>query len=381
VLDMLADGRIDVGPLVSHRFAVTEAAAAYELVGGKAPSLGIVLEFAGGEETARRARTVTVNPPRVAPAATGRAPVLGVIGAGNYSGGVLIPAFAEAGTRLKSVASAAGVSGLQAARRQGFEQATTDVEGILRDPEIEAVVIATRHDSHASLIVRALAAGKHVFVEKPLCLTLAELRDIETACAAASDRLLMVGFNRRFAPHVVRTAELLATRPEPKALVMTVNAGAVPAGHWTLDAAAGGGRIVGEACHFIDLLRHLAGAPITGWTRATLGLATRDSAMLQLSFADGSIGSIQYLANGSRAFPKERLEVFAGGGILQLDNFRMLRGYGWSGFGKQRLWRQDKGQAACAAAFVRAVAAGGPAPIPLEQLLEVSRVTIEAGQG
>ena len=381
VLDMLADGRIDVGPLVSHRFAVTEAAAAYELVGGKAPSLGIVLEFAGGEETARRARTVTVNPPRVAPAATGRAPVLGVIGAGNYSGGVLIPAFAEAGTRLKSVASAAGVSGLQAARRQGFEHATTDVEGILRDPEIEAVVIATRHDSHASLIVRALAAGKHVFVEKPLCLTLAELRDIETACAAASDRLLMVGFNRRFAPHVVRAAELLATRPEPKAFVMTVNAGAVPAGHWTLDAAAGGGRIVGEACHFIDLLRHLAGAPITGWTRATLGLATRDSAMLQLSFADGSIGSIQYLANGSRAFPKERLEVFAGGGILQLDNFRMLRGYGWSGFGKQRLWRQDKGQAACAAAFVRAVAAGGPAPIPLEQLLEVSRITIEAGQG
>ena len=381
VLDMLADGRIDVGPLVSHRFPVSEAAAAYELVGGKAPTLGIVLEFAGGEETARRARTVAVNPPRVAPAATGRAPVVGVIGAGNYSGGVLIPAFAEAGTRLKSVASAAGVSGLQAARRQGFEHATTDVEGILRDPEIEAVVIATRHDSHASLIVRALAAGKHVFVEKPLCLTLAELRDIETACAAASDRLLMVGFNRRFAPHVVRTAELLATRPEPKAFVMTVNAGAVSAGHWTLDAAAGGGRIVGEACHFIDLLRHLAGAPITGWTRATLGLATRDSAMLQLSFADGSIGSIQYLANGSRAFPKERLEVFAGGGILQLDNFRMLRGYGWSGFGKQRLWRQDKGQAACAAAFVRAVAAGGPAPIPLEQLLEVSRVTIEAGQG
>jgi len=190
--------------------------------------------------------------------------------------------------------------------------------------------------------------------------------------------LLMVGFNRRFALQVLKMRELLAGVREPKAFVMTVNAGAIPQEHWTQDPQSGGGRIIGEACHFIDLLRHLAGAAIESHhvnaIRGDAGPA--DRATITLGFADGSIGTVHYLSNGHRAFPKERLEVFAGGRVLQLDNFRRLRGYGWPGFTRMNLWRQDKGQDACAKAFVEAVRTGGPSPIPLAELLEVARVTI-----
>jgi predicted dehydrogenase len=188
----------------------------------------------------------------------------------------------------------------------------------------------------------------------------------------------MVGFNRRFAPHVRKMRQLLDGAPGPKAFVMTVNAGAIPRGHWTQDPAVGGGRIVGEACHFIDLLRFLAGVPIIGHDSTFMSGPSGDTMSLQLAFADGSIGTVHYFANGHKGFPKERLEVFAGGRILKLDNFRKLEGWGWRGFSRMNLWRQDKGQRACAAAFVDAVENGGAAPIALDELIEVSRISIEA---
>ena len=307
--------------------------------------------------------------------------MLGFVGSGNYATAVLIPAFKESGARLKSVASAQGVSGLHAARKFGIENASTDSDAVMVDAEVNAVVITTRHNSHARFVLQALAQGKHVFVEKPLCLTLTELAAIDEAYRAKREAgnvpLVMVGFNRRFAPQVRKMKELLGGVPGPKSFVMTVNAGAIPANHWTQDPAVGGGRIVGEACHFIDLLRHLAGCSITSCSRNGMTAANGDTVTLQLAFADGSIGTVHYLANGSKAFPKERLEVFCAGRVLQLDNFRRLQGFGWPGFGKINLWRQDKGQKACAAAFVQAIQAGGPAPIPFEELIEVSRVTIE----
>lgn len=188
----------------------------------------------------------------------------------------------------------------------------------------------------------------------------------------------MVGFNRRFAPHVKKIKSLLDGVKGPKAFVMTVNAGAIPADHWTQDPAVGGGRIVGEACHFIDLLRFLAGAPIVNHSSTRMMAATADTVSIQLGFADGLIGTIHYFANGTKSFPKERLEVFAAGRVLQLDNFRKLTGYGWPGFNRMNLWGQDKGQKACAAAFLSAVGLGGEAPIQFEELMEVSRVTVEA---
>ncbi len=374
VLDMMTDGRLDVKPLISHRFVIDEAAQAYELVGGAAPSLGILLEYpsAGKEsEMAVRRQAVRLS----TPAASG-APVCAFIGSGNYATGVLIPAFKATGVRLEVVASFGGVSGVHAGRKFGFEQTTTDTESVFADPQVTTVVVTTRHDSHARFVCRALTAGKHVFVEKPLCLTLSELAEIERV-AASSPGSLMVGFNRRFAPQVRRIKALLAGVPTPKAFVMTVNAGAIPAEHWTQDGEVGGGRIIGEACHFIDLLRFLAGAPLVGWYRMDMDSLSRDTVTFQLRFADGSIGTVHYFANGSKTFPKERLEVFAGGRVLQLDNFRRLRGFGWPGFHKENLWRQDKGQMTCVAAFVRCIEQGGQAPIPFEELIEVSRASIE----
>ena len=379
VLDMMADARLDVKPLISHRFAIDDAEQAYALVGGAGPSLGILLAYPQDEELALAVRrtTVQLQPAAAAPASNCS---IGVVGSGNYATAVLIPAFKAAGARLKVVASSAGVSGLHAGRKFGFEQTTTDTDSVLGDAAVNAVVITTRHDSHAGLVIDTLKAGKHVFVEKPLCLTLDELASIEAAAATSAGRV-MVGFNRRFAPQVQRIKALLAGAGGPKAFVMTVNAGAIPAEHWTQDSEVGGGRIVGEACHFIDLLRFLAGVPIVEWRRTDMTAATQDTLSLQLSFADGSIGTVHYFANGPKSFPKERLEVFASGRALQLDNFRRLTGFGWPGFGKMNLWRQDKGQKACAAAFVRAVETGGAAPIPLEELIEVARVTIEAAGG
>jgi predicted dehydrogenase len=252
---------------------------------------------------------------------------------------------------------------------------------LFADSETSTIVVTTRHDSHARFIKQALQAGKHVFVEKPLCLTLDELASIESSCAVmASPPIVMVGFNRRFAPQVQRMKQLLGGVSGPKTFVMTVNAGAIPADHWTQDREVGGGRIVGEACHFIDLLRFLAGVPITGHQRMAMDSATQDTVTLQLSFADDSIGTVHYFANGSKAFPKERLEVFAAGRVLQLDNFRKLTGFGWPGFSKMNLWRQDKGQKACAQAFVDAIQQGLPSPIPAAEIFEVSRISIEMAQ-
>jgi len=385
VLDMMAAGRLDVGPLVTHRFPIGEAVQAYALLGSGEPSLGILLTYpAASEQPESELRRATMQVSATAGKALSGAPVLGLIGSGNYATAVLIPAFKAAGARLKSVASAQGVSGLHAARKFGIEVATTDADAVMGDADVNAVVITTRHDSHARFVLMALERGKHVFVEKPLCLTLAELHAIEQAHRAKLEAgkapVVMVGFNRRFSPQVQKMKDLLGGVSGSKSFVMTVNAGAIPPAHWTQDPAVGGGRIVGEACHFIDLLRFLAGYAITDCSRNAMSAASGDTVTLQLAFADGSIGTVHYLANGSKAFPKERLEVFCAGRVLQLDNFRRLRGYGWPDFSKMNLWRQDKGQRECAAAFVRAVQAGGLAPIPFDELLEVSRVTIELAQ-
>ena len=377
VLDMMADGQLDVKSLVSHRFLIAEAQKAYELVGGAAPSLGILLEYPQNEKSALEARrqSVDLRPKEPAPAATGQVSVA-FVGAGSYSTAILIPAFKAAGARLKTVVSSGGASGLHAGRKFGFETTLTDTSKALSDADVNTVVIATRHESHAGLVCEALAQGKHVFVEKPLALRIEDLAEIQALCSQGKS-LLMVGFNRRFAPQVLKIKELLRGVSAQKAFVMTVNAGSIPSSHWTQDADLGGGRIVGEACHFIDLLRYLAGARITKWLRTGLNCATNDTASLQLVFADGSIGTVHYFANGSKSFPKERLEIFSGGRVLQLDNFRRLTAFGWPSFKRMNLWRQDKGQRACAAAFVEAVAQGGLAPIPIDEIVEVSRVAIE----
>lgn len=383
VLDLMAAGKLDVAPLVSHRFLLERAVEAYDLLSSGAPSLGILLQYPQENPARLAQRTVALQSIETVASASGSACAVAFLGAGNYAGRVLIPAFKAAGAALRTVVSSGGVSAVHYGKKHGFAQASTDGAAVLADAAVDTVVVATRHDAHARQVLAALEAGKHVFCEKPLCLAVDELAQIERAARARPGQLLMLGFNRRFAPQVVKVKQLLAAVAEPKSFVMTVNAGAIPADHWTQDKAVGGGRIVGEGCHFIDLLRHLAGAPIVACHAVAMGrhpavAVADDKATITLQFADGSFGTVHYLANGDKGFPKERLEVFCAGRVLQLDNFRKLRGWGWKGFSKMNLWRQDKGQAACAQAFVEAVKRGGPCPISLDEVLEVSRVSIEA---
>ncbi|MHB8632531.1 MAG: bi-domain-containing oxidoreductase [Thermoplasmatota archaeon] len=377
VLDLMAAKRVVVAGLVSHRYPVERAGEAYALVAGKGGSLGILLEYLPPSKS-RADSLVPVTTGRPAM----RNPLGGVsfVGAGNYAAGTLIPAFKAAGARLRFVVSTRGLSSLQATRRQGFDKAVSDVAEIFSDPETAAVVIATRHDSHAELAVMALRAGKHVFVEKPLCMTADELASVRSAYEDAVREgrapILMVGFNRRFAPLTQALKGDLARLPGPKAFIMTVNAGSVPANHWTQDETLGGGRLVGEACHFVDLLRYLAGAAIGEVRFTEMDGPTKDTATLSLGFSDGSLGTIHYFANGHRSFPKERLEVFAGGRVFQLDNFRRLRAYGARAASHRRVWRQDKGQMACAKAFLEAIRGRAESPIPAEELFEVSDVLV-----
>lgn len=387
VLDMMASGRLDVSALITHRFAFEDAPKAYQTLTEDRSGIGILLRYSS-DPAERAIRSVSLaEAPKSAPTT----PVLGVLGAGNYASRMLIPAFKAAGAALHTIVTAGGTSGVVQGKKAGFAEATTDVDAMLANPAINTVVIATRHDSHAALVTKALQAGRHVFVEKPLAIRLDEVDALRQAWEAAHRAAgagggpqLMVGFNRRFSPQVQKMKALLGAVSEPKSFIMTMNAGAIPANHWTQDPEIGGGRIIGEACHFIDLMRFLAGSPIVSvQTRCMGGLPAttiaEDKASITLGFEDGSFGTILYLANGAASFPKERVEVFAAGRVLQLDNFRKLHGYGWPGFSKMNLWKQDKGQSACAAAFLQAVQTGRSA-IPPEEIFEVARVTIEAAQ-
>lgn len=373
VLDIMASGSLDLAPLRTHSYSIDAAAEAYEIIGGPTPSMGVLLEYDRPVEVRTESR-VSLSP---RPATGARQGVLNVVGAGNYAGAVLVPAFAATDAVLKSIGSAGGLTARQLASKFRFSEAVTDTESLLVDPEADTIVITTRHDSHAALTLRALKAGKNVFVEKPLALSAEELQDIERFFEGQQTApVLTVGFNRRFAPLVVRMHAALERVTEPKSMIMTVNAGAIPTEHWTQDLETGGGRIIGEACHFVDLLRHLAGAPIIESHATAMDAASGDTATLTLKFANGSIGTVHYFANGSKGLAKERLEIFCGGRTLQLDNFRKLKGIGWPAVSASSL-RQDKGQHALAAAFIDAVKGRAAWPIPLDELLEVSRTTID----
>lgn len=380
VLDMMASRQIDVRPLITHRFDFLDAVRAYDVVtAGRELCLGLLLKYeAPRPEGLSRRIDLAAKPPAFQ---AGQA-VIGMIGAGNYASRTLLPALAKSGAHFHTIASGGGVSAAHWGRKFGFAHATTEVDQVLGDERINTVMIATRHDSHADLVCRALAAGKHVFVEKPLGMTLEEIARVEAA-QSQSARLLCVGFNRRFAPLVQQAYRHVGSRTGPLAVLITVNAGELPADHWTRNREVGGGRIIGEGCHFIDLARYLVGKPIASVqvvpaVSPSLG-RLHDVALLQLAFADGSIASIQYLANGHRRYPKERIELFWDNRTLQLDNFRKLRGWGLASSPTWGTAKQDKGHAALLQAFVAAIGGAAPAPIPLDELLEVGRWSIEAG--
>jgi predicted dehydrogenase/threonine dehydrogenase-like Zn-dependent dehydrogenase len=379
VLDMMAIGNLDVTPLISHQFEIKDAEKAYEVVAGSEPSLGILFKYPGIEINKDSRKVSLLSDEKIIDLNNEKKlkkTNVSFLGSGSYATSVLIKAFKSSGADLKNIASNTGVSGVYAGQKFGFSETTTNDDYLFNDNQTDAIVIATRHNSHANFILKGLNAKKHLFVEKPLCLTLEELAKIENAYSQSN--ILMVGFNRRFAPQIQKIKSLLDNTTYPKAMVMTVNAGDIPPDHWTHDLEIGGGRIVGEACHFIDLLRYLAGETIVDYQIQFMNTSTKDTATIQLSFADGSIGTIHYFSNGTKSFNKEKLEIFVDGRILQLDNYRKLSGFNWPGFKRMNLWKQDKGQKACAKAFIESVSKKTLVPpIPIEEIFEVSKISIK----
>ncbi len=381
VLAQMASGAVAIAPLITRRIPFDHALQAYEAVSDRA-TLGLVLEYEVAHSALESTASKTIrHAPGAARPSAGL--VVGVLGAGDFATRFLLPALQRhSPPRFKAIVSARGVTAAQAARRFGFAVSSTDPATVLADPEINVVFIASYDGAHASQTLAALAAGKHVFVEKPLCLTLDELAAIELAAAGARS-LLMVGYNRRFSPHLVKMKSLLEGVRAPRAMIYTLNTGHLPASHWQFNPLTGGGRLIGEACHFVDTLRFLAGAPIVAARADFLGGAEGrqgDVVALHLRFADGSIGTVHYLANGNPKLSKERLEVFCAGRILQMDNFRRLTGYGWNGFKNFKTWSLAKGHQAQYDAFVDAVRQGRPSPIPPEEIFEISRATINLAQ-
>ena len=383
VLDMMSSGVLDVKSVITHRFDIENAIDAYSLLDNP-DALGIVLNYPSQSQEALTKSKIKLNAqaPKIINSSI---PCVGFIGAGNYASRILIPAFKEAGVVLDTLVTSGGISGVHHGNKNKFVTASTETKDLWSNDKINTVAIVTRHDAHAQQVLEALKSGKNVFVEKPLALTLNDLDMIDKAYHDANKSntiRLMVGFNRRYAPHIVKMKELLNSHKSAKSIIMTINAGAIPTEHWTQNSLIGGGRIIGEACHFIDLMRHLIGHKIKGFTATMMGNTPgielrEDKTSITLSFEDGSFGTIHYLANGGSTFPKERIEVFCDDAVLQMDNYRVLTGYGWPRFKTMKLFRQDKGQKACVKAFTDSIINGKESPILYEELMESSRVSIE----
>ncbi len=377
-VDLLGSHKVDVSALISHHFPIEKAAQAYALIQGKQPFLGVLITYPKTREKLSEAKKLQFDK-TAQPLGKDRV-YLGVLGAGNFAHYTMLPALKGLrGLDLIGIASASGRQAADLGKQFGFRYACSDEQQILKDKSINTVAVLTRHHLHGEQALAALKSGKHVFCEKPLALSEKELAAIQKLMVKKSP-LLMVGFNRRFAPLTKQMVAFLGSHGEPMAAHYRVNAGPLPANHWLLDPAQGGGRLLGEGCHFIDYLVYLVGAaPVSVFAQALNSGVDRGQENLQatLRFADGSLGTLTYLSNGDRSLPKEKLEVFCGGKVAVLDDYRALD---LTQNGRTRGLRgsQDKGHRAAWQAFIHAVRIDGIPPIPYEQIFSGARASFAA---
>jgi predicted dehydrogenase/threonine dehydrogenase-like Zn-dependent dehydrogenase len=384
--ELLGSGQLDIRPLITHRFPIERAPEAYELITGKQkePYLGILLTYPKSTSAVTSPLTrIAVNAALPGKPSQPLTPTVGVLGAGNYATAMFLPAVQKVGgAKLLGITSASGTSASHAAKKYGFEYASSVETDILENDKINTIVILTRHQHHARQIQAALKAGKNVYCEKPLAIKRADLEEITRLLTLPDCPLLAVGFNRRFAPLAIQLKGFLKDRSEPIFAHYRVNAGFLPDKHWLHDPIQGGGRIIGEGCHFVDFLTFLTGqAPqtVTATALPDYGKYHQDNVLLTFTYPDGSVGSVSYLANGDKSFPKERVEVFCGGQVAVLEDFRSLELVkGGSSRTIRTPLRQDKGHAASWAAFLQAIRQGGLPPIPYQELNGVTLATFAA---
>ncbi len=378
-LRLVASRQVRIEPLLTHRFAIGEAEAAYDLIAGKKeePYLGVVLTY---PETHKPVHRLTLSA-AAQPGKSGKTLGVGLIGAGLFAKGTLLPAIKSIpGINLTGIATAGGASGAYTGEKFGFKYCTTDYHQVLADPEIDCVLIATRHNLHASMVIEALAAGKAVMVEKPLCINEEELAEI-AAAAEAGGLPLMVGYNRRFSPHSQRLKQHLETRGGPWIITCRCNAGFVPTESWVQNPQEGAGRIIGEVGHFIDLIHYLGGGLTQAVYARAAGMAgtcfvPEDNLSITLSLDNGSLGTIIYAACGPHSYPRERVEIFGSGCAGEIENFKSSRFAGETKTSKYSRPTVDRGHREEFAAFFRAVREG-VSPVPFADYRATSLATFQ----
>ncbi|TPE39982.1 bi-domain-containing oxidoreductase [Pontibacter mangrovi] len=372
VLHAISSGVLDVTPLITERVPLAE----YEQIYGNMSSSGSIasiLVYEDKNQTPERVVNLLTN------SFSDQKGVLGIIGAGNFTSAMILPSLKKANASIKYIASSGGLSSTTLAKKYGIANTTTDYKQLLLDPEVDLVLVTTRHNMHASMVVEALQADKHVFVEKPLALNEQELSEIIGAYSLKK-KTINVGFNRRFAPLAAKMKKLVGNSDTPINIVATINAGFIPADSWVQDMETGGGRIIGEACHFIDLCSYLAGSMVKLVCMNAMGVnpeENTDNATILLQYENGTNAVINYFANGSKAYAKERVEVYSQEKTLVLDNWRSLKGYGFKGFSSASSG-QDKGHANQFSLLVENVRNGGEAIIPMDEIVNTTLASFAA---
>lgn len=379
VLHAMATGKLDVTRLITERVPLANYMQVYGNMGGG--SIASILQYPLANKAIEHTTVVNHLPATF----TKTSGTIGIIGAGNFTKMTLLPALKGSGATLQYIASAGGVSAAALAKKYGFKHSTTDYQQILADNTVDLVMITTRHHLHAPMVNACLQAGKHVFVEKPLAINQEQLDGIvstyQTIAAKGGNMpILTVGFNRRFSPFIEQAKNLSGNGDSPLNMVATMNAGFIPADIWVQDMATGGGRIIGEACHFIDLMVYLTGSLVTKVSMSGLGnhpSDNTDNAIITLQFANGAQGVINYFSNGNKAYSKERIEIYTQGKTIVVDNFRSMQAYGCKGFSSMRR-TQDKGHTTQFKRLITAVKNGESALIPFEEIVNVTQASFAA---
>lgn len=375
VLGSMAAGGLNVDSLITHRYQLDDALKAYDKIQNDSTCLGVILQYPTQVDCSNKIQITQTKSSQIKA-------VIGVIGAGNFAVASILPSLKKTDARLKYICGKTNAHSVQhAAKKFEIENALTDYRQILDDDEVDTVFIVAGHHTHAKFITEAIAAGKHVFVEKPLCIYEEDLANIEEAVKKNPDKQLMVGFNRRYSPHTKKIKQLLTGRGGPLTMNMTINAGEIPADTWIQDPKRGGGRIIGEGCHFIDLLSFIIDSPVKSVSAMMVGdgpAIREDKMSILLGFEDGSIGTVNYFANGAKSYPKETMEIFSDGRVLRMDNFRKTTGFGFKGFKSFKTKRQDKGHSTEIVEFIQRVKDGGDPMISYSWLENITKASFAA---
>ena len=383
ILQLIESKKISPSEFITDRFEIEEASRRYNEIISSSDSLGIIIDFKSDE--IQNNETKKIIPEANLESANTKSDnclTAGLIGSGEYARRILIPNLKKEKFHLKTIASQHGLSGFFSAKKNNIENTTTDFKKIINDPEIETIIISTRHNTHADLIIESLENNKNVFVEKPLCLNHEELSKLKKFFKKSEDKVkkprLMIGFNRRFAPHIIKIKDYIDNSKHPSSCVITVNAGRLDEDHWLNDPEIGGGRIIGEACHFVDLVYFLFNGHVSEVNTIQVIDKVKDSFSINMMFNNGSIGIINYFCNGNKSFPKEKIELFNEGNIFQIDNFKDFRHFSNLGIKRKKLFFQDKGHRNCIHEFKKSIQNQSDMPISIDDILKVSEITIDA---